>query len=509
LNLATGRNPWKSATSSDPTFWAYLHDRANFLPTVLPISRELNALLVRVLDPIWTTRITLRELRYEVRKLRTIYAEDVVFDSAMARCPWEVAMDPESPEESMAEAVTPPVPAVAEVPAKPALKVEVDHTVSVWSEDTPLDVDAQMAFASPSEIDTHSFLDLGDHFVVRTPVEPSPVVAAASTWSAHSSAPGAWRHRSANPSPVSATMPTWLHTASEDSGSDASSDSAPSLPPTPKVPETKFSRVDHVSLLAIDTDITHNEAGPDSALYSGSSFMRTAVESADDEQSIAPVSAPWTHHFHSEPVKPLSPILQSAESAMDDDVLEPEVEIDDDQPISPIAFRYMPRIDSFTSVGHDADIEDSMISYVPPPAVPKSAPANISTFQPFGAGRSFFAPRTSGASSSSGESVSGCTGTVPRTPAGGKTRPVRGRRSTGRFNPLKLALRSLSPRRPRPATASSSTSSRSPPVSQKASVELDLCVRPPGQRPRPVPPRKSTGKLSWLGGRLFGAAPCS
>ncbi|KAK0192525.1 kinase-like domain-containing protein [Armillaria mellea] len=38
LNLATGRNPWKSATASDPTFQAYLRDPQGFLPTVLPIS---------------------------------------------------------------------------------------------------------------------------------------------------------------------------------------------------------------------------------------------------------------------------------------------------------------------------------------------------------------------------------------------------------------------------------------------------------------------------------------
>jgi serine/threonine protein kinase len=34
LNLATGRNPWKSATPGDPTFQAYLRDPMHFLPTV-------------------------------------------------------------------------------------------------------------------------------------------------------------------------------------------------------------------------------------------------------------------------------------------------------------------------------------------------------------------------------------------------------------------------------------------------------------------------------------------
>ncbi|KAM6503495.1 hypothetical protein JOM56_000438 [Amanita muscaria] len=37
LNLATGPNPWKSATSSDPTFQANLRDPCYFLSSVLPI----------------------------------------------------------------------------------------------------------------------------------------------------------------------------------------------------------------------------------------------------------------------------------------------------------------------------------------------------------------------------------------------------------------------------------------------------------------------------------------
>jgi hypothetical protein len=47
LNLATG---WKSATPNDPTFQAYLRDPMGFLPSVLPISAQVNKILVRMLE---------------------------------------------------------------------------------------------------------------------------------------------------------------------------------------------------------------------------------------------------------------------------------------------------------------------------------------------------------------------------------------------------------------------------------------------------------------------------
>ena len=37
LNLATDRNPWKSATPNDPTFQAYLHDPMGFLVNSYPV----------------------------------------------------------------------------------------------------------------------------------------------------------------------------------------------------------------------------------------------------------------------------------------------------------------------------------------------------------------------------------------------------------------------------------------------------------------------------------------
>ncbi|KAI0322843.1 kinase-like domain-containing protein, partial [Amylostereum chailletii] len=71
LNLITGRNPWKSASASDPTFQAYLQDPTNFLPSVLPISEEVNDILLQTLDVNWRSRITLAELRHAIKGVRS------------------------------------------------------------------------------------------------------------------------------------------------------------------------------------------------------------------------------------------------------------------------------------------------------------------------------------------------------------------------------------------------------------------------------------------------------
>lgn len=62
VNLTCGRNPWKRACFEDSTFRAYARDRS-FLPTILPLSQELNGILTRIfeLDP--AKRIGLQELR--------------------------------------------------------------------------------------------------------------------------------------------------------------------------------------------------------------------------------------------------------------------------------------------------------------------------------------------------------------------------------------------------------------------------------------------------------------
>ncbi|KIL61077.1 hypothetical protein M378DRAFT_82955 [Amanita muscaria Koide BX008] len=93
LNLATGRNPWKSATSSDPTFQAYLRDPYDFLPSVLPISSQVNDILIRVLAVDWRKRMSLRQLRRAIENVDSFYSDGVVFEGSLARCPWEVGLE--------------------------------------------------------------------------------------------------------------------------------------------------------------------------------------------------------------------------------------------------------------------------------------------------------------------------------------------------------------------------------------------------------------------------------
>ncbi|KAG5723977.1 Negative regulator of sexual conjugation and meiosis [Termitomyces sp. T112] len=90
LNLATGRNPWKTATTDDLTFQAYLRDPSNFFPSVLPISLEINDILLQMLHIDWKQRITLSELRQQMEDITSFYTSDVVFEGSQARCSWEV-----------------------------------------------------------------------------------------------------------------------------------------------------------------------------------------------------------------------------------------------------------------------------------------------------------------------------------------------------------------------------------------------------------------------------------
>ncbi|KAL1958277.1 hypothetical protein VTO42DRAFT_4785 [Malbranchea cinnamomea] len=62
VNLCCGRNPWKRASTEDPTFLAYLKD-PQFLMTILPLSPELNSILRRIFECDPQKRITIPELR--------------------------------------------------------------------------------------------------------------------------------------------------------------------------------------------------------------------------------------------------------------------------------------------------------------------------------------------------------------------------------------------------------------------------------------------------------------
>jgi hypothetical protein len=135
LNLATGRNPWKSATADDPTFQAYLRGPNTFLPSVLPISSEVNKILVGMLDINYRRRTPLREVRRAIRDVTSFYSEGVIFEGSMARCPWESGMDIDSDSSEESEPL----------PRSPEPEPEV--AVSRWSKDTTSDI----VFAHPDK----------------------------------------------------------------------------------------------------------------------------------------------------------------------------------------------------------------------------------------------------------------------------------------------------------------------------------------------------------------------
>ncbi|KAJ3742486.1 kinase-like domain-containing protein [Lentinula detonsa] len=134
LNLATGRNPWKSASVSDPTFQAYLRDPQNFLPTVLPISPEINAILSRMLEVDWRDRMTIPELRLALEDVDTFYADSVIFEGSMAKCGWEsgIEIDNDSTKHS-------------------AIQSQEAELKSHWSQES---FSSDIVFASHSAIDS-------------------------------------------------------------------------------------------------------------------------------------------------------------------------------------------------------------------------------------------------------------------------------------------------------------------------------------------------------------------
>ena len=135
LNLLTGRNPWRSAPLSDPTFYVCLQDPARFLPTVLPISDEVNALLIRVLDVDWRRRLAVTEMKESVKRIDDFYSDDVVFEGSMARCTWELGMDVGSDARESQQ-------------AKVVEASKMNASASRWSSDSKFD--SSMVFATYS-----------------------------------------------------------------------------------------------------------------------------------------------------------------------------------------------------------------------------------------------------------------------------------------------------------------------------------------------------------------------
>ena len=122
LNLLTGRSPWRSASLSDPAFSFYLQDPTRFFSTVLPISDEVDVLLVHVLDVDWRRRLTVAEMKEYVKRIGDFYSDDVAFEGSAAHFTWEPGMNVGSNTEESLQAE------VIEVP-------KTNASVPRWSSD--------------------------------------------------------------------------------------------------------------------------------------------------------------------------------------------------------------------------------------------------------------------------------------------------------------------------------------------------------------------------------------
>ncbi|KIM47164.1 hypothetical protein M413DRAFT_23421 [Hebeloma cylindrosporum] len=256
LNLATGRNPWKSATPGDPTFQAYLRDPMGFLPTVLPISQEINNILVRMLDIDWRERMTLREIKCAIEDVSSFYSDGVVFEGSMAHCPWESGMDIDSASShTTPEDVGPQSPA----PQSPIPHNTKDLLSSHWSKDSA----SEIVFA------THSLAG-GSSYGAR--------------WATYSSCGATWNFESAISSDSEnehSHMDLFDGVRTPSSAQSATS----SLPTTPNSLDltfgSKIAKPEPRSLM-INTNIAQPriyDANPSMASYSTStSIMHTAIE---------------------------------------------------------------------------------------------------------------------------------------------------------------------------------------------------------------------------------------
>ncbi|KAH9852232.1 kinase-like protein [Lenzites betulinus] len=283
LNLITGRNPWKSASADDCTFQAYLKDPTHFLPTVLPISKEVNVLITRTLEVDWRHRITLREMRHALKAIDNFYSPDVIFEDSMARCPWEAGLRADPDSDSSAEADLEPQELPEQEPQ--------EEFTSAWSNGS----DSQMVFAR--ERSTAKDSSWSNSFSFRAH-DRAASAASASAYSrsrsvsrSHSGSPSL--SRSMSPGPDSAVYTTTkLFEALQTPGHSPASaysvlSSSPSIPSPPVTPHANsdwghLQQVRPKLVLTVNTDGFRPEYYDNSVtmLSATASSMHTALESA-------------------------------------------------------------------------------------------------------------------------------------------------------------------------------------------------------------------------------------
>ncbi|KAH9899224.1 kinase-like domain-containing protein [Cubamyces lactineus] len=304
LNLITGRNPWKSASADDCTFQAYLKDPLHFLPTVLPISHEVNLLLTRTLEVDWRHRITLREMRHALKGIDNFYSPDVIFEDSMARCPWEAGLRADADSDSSAEAEPEPHELPEQEPQ--------ENFTSTWSGDS----DSEMVFTRERSVAKESNWSDSFSFRARAAEDlsagPSSYSRSSSRLRSNSGSGSGSRSdactdpRSMSPSPDSPVYTTTkLFEALQTPGHSPASaysvlSSSPSIPSPPVTPHANcgWGQQGRPKLvLTVNTDGYRPEYYDNSVtmLSATASSMHTALESA--------LSPNWDGYMYS----PLAP----------------------------------------------------------------------------------------------------------------------------------------------------------------------------------------------------------
>ncbi|KAJ3564151.1 hypothetical protein NP233_g8483 [Leucocoprinus birnbaumii] len=256
LNLATGRNPWKSATADDPTFQAYLRSPNSFLPSVLPISSEVNKILVGMLDIDYRRRLPLREVRRLISQVTSFYSDGVIFEGSMARCPWESGMDIDTDSSEDTDPL---------VPRSPSPAPEV--VASRWSKETTSDI----IFAKQSLYPDESTYD-------EIP------------WNNRSSCGATWAYESSSSSSSSSESEPGLENSDMFDGSRTPSETSiqspvSSLPATPNSADLAFGSkapVPNRKPLTINTNIPqprfYDQDASINTFSEDSAIMQTAIE---------------------------------------------------------------------------------------------------------------------------------------------------------------------------------------------------------------------------------------
>jgi hypothetical protein len=226
-----------------------------FLPSVLPISAQVNKILVRMLEVNFLDRMTLREVRYAIQGVKTFYSDGVIFEGSMARCPWESGMDIDSSSSD----TNPYADRSHSPPVRSTYIEDVDpHLVSRWSKGSDI------VFAQYSAADSSYGAPL---------------------YTSHSSCGATWAFESPNSSDSDHDpfrMDLFNRTESHYSSPSPES----TLPTTPNAPEMTYSprivKPEPRSGLLINTNIPRPriyEANASMTSYSaGTSMMQTAIE---------------------------------------------------------------------------------------------------------------------------------------------------------------------------------------------------------------------------------------